>query len=119
MRYSAKNQKLISWQRDAFNGDLFEGLTIEGETVYSNFFNCQFKELDCYWGLFNIIEFRDSKFVNCTFRGTVFANCKFHGCEFIDCKFTLDNLKSPCEFEESTHEGCTFKNCKGFDAKHT
>ena len=118
MKYSTENENLLSWENEIFDGDVFYCLSIEGKTVESNFSNCEFRELDCYWGLFNIIEFVNCKFFNCTFRGTVFADCKFINCEFIDCEFTIDNLNSACEFIGSTHKECIFKNCRGFGAKY-
>ena len=118
LRYSIENQKLLSWENQNFDGDVFQCISIEGGSVDSNFSNCEFNQLDWYWGLFNEIDFLNCKFFNCRFRGSVFAACKFINCEFVGCEFTSDNLNSPCEFKDSSHRDCTFKNCKGFNAKH-
>ena len=109
-----QNVQTVNWEEDCFKYCEFVGISPEGEHITADFNRCTFKDIDWYWGLFNIVNFIDCKFINCVFRGTSFADCKFVGCELVDCRFTKDNLNGDCRFDSTVSYSCKISNCEGF-----
>lgn len=107
----------VNWEEDCFKYCEFRGINPEGLHITADFNACRFEDVDWYWGLFNIANFVECKFINCTFRGTVFAECRFVGCELDGCKFIKDNLNGECDFPDTTAYGCSITNTKGFGAQ--
>jgi uncharacterized protein YjbI with pentapeptide repeats len=108
------NLSSVTWDEQYFKFCEFDGFSIEGETVSSDFNSCRFKDLDWYWGLFTLANFINCKFVNCTFRGTSFTDSRFIECEFTNCQFVKDNLNGECNFSGAVAYGCKIENCNGF-----
>jgi uncharacterized protein YjbI with pentapeptide repeats len=120
MRTSIITQESLSdvtWDDEYFKFCEFEGVSVEGETVSSDFVSCKFTDIDWYWGLFTLANFVNCKFINCTFRGTSFTDSRFFECEFTNCHFVQDNLNSECDFKGAVAYGCKVTNCEGFKAK--
>lgn len=104
----------VVWDDEYFKFCEFEGVSVEGKTISSDFVSCTFTALDWYWGLFTLANFVQCRFIGCTFRGTSFADARFFECEFQDCNFTKDNLESDCDFRGAVAYGCKVTNTKGF-----
>ena len=91
----------------------FSNFVIEGGHIDGVFLNCNFTNVDWYWGIFNGCVFVEVHFVRCTFRGTSFPGCKFVDCNFLDCYFVDDNLKRGCSAEGARVYGGSAKGCTG------
>ena len=90
-----------------------EDMSHHGGHVSGAFLHCIFKNLDLYWGMFNLVSFVSCKFEQCVFRGTSFPDCRFVECAFKDCLFLRDNLNAPCKFEGAKWYDCTQNRCEG------
>jgi uncharacterized protein YjbI with pentapeptide repeats len=112
-----QNFKSANWEDDYFKYCTISDIVADGGQVASDFANCTFENIDWYWAFFNIVNFVDCKFINCTFQGASFPDCKFVCCEFKDCKFIKDNLDVKCGFERSIAYDCKFINTEGFEAE--
>lgn len=104
----------VTWDDEYFKFCEFNGFSMEGETISSDFVSCKFTDIDWYWGLFTLANFVSCKFINCTFRGTSFTDARFFECEFTDCHFIKDNLDSECDFKGALAYGCKVTNSEGF-----
>ncbi len=111
---TSKNLAGVEWDEGYFKFCNFEGLSIEGGLVSSDFHGCTFKEIDWYWGLFSDCNLIDCNFVDCTFAGTNFPGTKFINCKLVNCKFIQDNLGVECGFSETSSCGCSVENSSGF-----
>jgi uncharacterized protein YjbI with pentapeptide repeats len=94
----------------------FSDFSVEGGEIAGAFLNCEFSNIDWYWGIFNICVFVACRFEGCTFRGTSFPDCRFVDCEFTRCEFVQDNLGADCKFENSKWYGCSQNECEGLKA---
>ena len=115
-KITSGNFSTIDWENNYFKFCDLEGLSSEGGHITSDFSSCSFKDIDWYWGLFNICNFMECRFTNCTFRGTSFPSCKFVECIFTNCQFCKDNLNTDCDFNSAIAYGCRFENTIGFTA---
>ena len=104
----------ISWEDAYFKYCEFEGISTEGGHIASDFANCTFRNIDWYWGIFNVVNFVDCTFENCVFRGTSFPDCKFVACEFSGCRFIKDNLDGDCSFDGAIAYDCKVARSEGF-----
>jgi uncharacterized protein YjbI with pentapeptide repeats len=111
------NVQSVEWDEDCFKYCEFYGISLNGKHITSDFTSCMFKNIDWYWGIFNIVNFVDCKFINCIFRGTSFPDCKFVECELTGCQFVRDNLNGKCRFDGTVAYHCKLSNCEGFEAK--
>jgi uncharacterized protein YjbI with pentapeptide repeats len=109
-----QNVRNVAWDEDCFKYCEFVGITPEGEHITADFTDCVFKDIDWYWGIFNIVNFVNCKFTNCVFRGTSFSDCKFVECELDGCRFIKDNLNGDCSFDRAVAYNCKISNCEGF-----
>ncbi len=114
LKITNDNFRTLNWDDEYYKYCDFSDIATEGGNITSDFANCTFTNTDWYWGLFNIVNFVDCKFVNCTFRGTGFPDCKFVVCEFDNCRFTKDNLVGDCSFERAVAFDCRISNTEGF-----
>jgi uncharacterized protein YjbI with pentapeptide repeats len=114
---NSKSLKSFDWSVEYFQYFEFSEFEIEGLHIDSDFSECTFRNIEFYWGIFNIINFINCKFENCTFRGTAFPNCKFIDCQLTNCSFEKDNLNGDCDFTDSKAYNCTTNNCRGFNAE--
>jgi uncharacterized protein YjbI with pentapeptide repeats len=87
---------------------------MDGGHITSDFANCTFKNIDWYWGIFNIVNFVDCRFENCIFRVTSFPDCKFVDCEVRGSRFVKDTLEGECSFEGAIAYNCKVTNSEGF-----
>jgi len=71
------NFSTIEWHDNYFKYCNFEGLTPSAGHIDSDLNACSFKDIDWYWGLFNMSNFIECRFENCIFRGSGFPDCKF------------------------------------------
>lgn len=92
-----------------------EVASVEGGNFGDTFLSCEFREVDWYWGLFNLALFHKCNFTQCTFRGTTFADCKFVECTFTDCRFIKDNLGGGCSAPGTKLFDCTEQKCEGWN----
>lgn len=112
-----QNVAEVNWEQDCYKYCEFVGISLEGQHITADFINCTFKDIDCYWGIFNIVSFIECKFENGIFRGTSFPDCKFVECELDRCQFIKDNLDADCTFENAVAYNCKLLNCTGFAAE--
>ncbi|GMV95544.1 MAG: hypothetical protein AMXMBFR82_53220 [Candidatus Hydrogenedentota bacterium] len=113
---TSQNLQTVNWGGDdCFKYCEFLGIAPQGVHVEADFSNCTFKDIDWYWGLFNIVTFVDCRFINCTFRGCSFPGCRFVDCEFDGVRFVRDNLNGACSFEGAVAYGCRVMNSEGFE----
>ncbi|WP_029919982.1 pentapeptide repeat-containing protein [Nevskia soli] len=108
-------KKLMSRQFDEtiFRYCTFEDFHAEGGHVAGALLSCTLRNLDIYWGLFNLCLFVECQFENCTFRGTGFTGSRFVECSFIGCRFVKDNLGGDCTFGDARWYQCAQKDCEG------
>lgn len=92
----------------------FEGFHLDGGMASTEFYGCQFIDIDWYWAFFNLCIFVDVEFTGCTFQGPAFADCKFVNCTFIRCKLEQDNLGADPRFDDCKWYDCQFEECSGF-----
>ena len=114
---TSDNLRTDNWSEDCFKYCEFLGIAPEGEHIEADFTACTFKDIDWYWGIFNIVNFVECKFINCTFRGSSFPDCRFVDCEFESCHFVRDNLNGECSFEGAVAYGCNLLATEGFGAE--
>ena len=114
--FNSENIGSVDWEDQYYKFVEFTDFSFDDGQITSDFANCFFTNLDWYWGLFNVVNFVDCKFINCVFQGTSFADCKFVSCEFSDCKFIKDNLNGECDFDGSVAFDCKISNTEGFEA---
>ena len=114
LEISSENVESVDWEEDCYKFCEFTGFTKDGGHISSDFTCCTFKDIEWYWGIFNIVNFIECKFINCTFKGTAFPDCKFVECEITNSKFEKDNLNANCDFENSSAYNCKIKNSIGF-----
>lgn len=107
----------INWEEDCFKYCEFKDISLEGEHITADFSSCTFQNVELYWGIFNIVNFVDCKFINCVFKGTSFSDCKFVECELSHCYFIKDNINGDCTFERTISYNSKLKSCKGFNVK--
>lgn len=93
----------------------FESAAIEGGNSDGVFLSCTFRDVEWYWGLFNLALFVGCKFERCTFRGASFAGCRLVECSFVDCRFLPDNVGGLCTATDTNVYGCSVQNSEGFD----
>lgn len=108
-------KKALAANDEIFRYCSFESATIEGGDSDGVFLSCTFRDVEWYWGLFNMALFVSCKFERCTFRGTSFAGCRLVECSFSNCKFLSDNVGGSCTATETSVYGCSLENSEGFD----
>jgi uncharacterized protein YjbI with pentapeptide repeats len=101
-----------SWDGGVFRWCSFAQLDIEGQTISGALLGCELREIDWYWGFFNVALLSHTTFKNCVFRGASFSGCEFVACRFEDCRFVLDNLSAPCTFEDCIVVETVFDRCE-------
>jgi uncharacterized protein YjbI with pentapeptide repeats len=111
------NLQTVNWSEECFKYCEFLGIAPEGGEIEADFTTCTFRDIDWYWGIFNIVNFVECKFINCTFRGSSFPGCRFVDCEFESCHFVRDNLNGECSFEGAVAYGCKLSATNGFGAE--
>jgi len=111
---TSNNLAEMEWDEGYFKFCTFEGFSIEGKQVSSDFNSCSFKRVDWYWGLFSGCNFIGCSFIDCTFAGTNFPDTRFIDCKLVNCRFIQDNLGGECDFSKTTAEGCSVEKCTGF-----
>lgn len=116
---TSKNLAKVEWDEGYFKFCNFEGFSIEGGLVSSDFHGCTFKEIDWYWGLFSDCNLIDCNFVDCTFAGTNFPGSRFINCKLMNCKFIQDNLGGECGFSETSAYSCSVESSPGFNPAHS
>lgn len=114
-RVTQDNVSSIKFEDDYFKYAEFVDITFEGGHITSDFAKCTFHNVDWYWGIFNIVNFVECEFIDCTFRGTAFADCKFVDCQFEGTRFKKDNLGGNCSFDGTVARNCTLSRTTGFD----
>ena len=110
------NLSTIDFSDNYFKFCNFEDLSPEIVSIDSDFHDCTFKNVDWYWGLFNICSFVKCQFTDCVFRGASFPDCLFVECTFTNCQFVKDNLGGECDFDRTVAYGCSLKDTVGFEA---
>jgi uncharacterized protein YjbI with pentapeptide repeats len=111
---NSNNVADIEWDGEYFKFCSFEGLSIDGQVVTSDFVGCSFKNIAWYWGLFSHSNFIKCKFANCAFAGTAFPDCRFVDCNLVDCRFIKDDLGCDCDFSKTIAYGCSIESSLGF-----
>jgi uncharacterized protein YjbI with pentapeptide repeats len=111
---NSENLTDIDWDEGYFKFCNFEGFSIEGGQVSSDFVGCSFKNIDCYWGLFSGCNFISCNFADCAFAGTSFPDTRFVDCKIVNCTFTHDNLGGDCDFSKTIAYGCSVESSLGF-----
>jgi uncharacterized protein YjbI with pentapeptide repeats len=106
-------QKALAVNDEFFRYCEFDSASLEGGHFDGVFVFCHFKNVEWYWGLFNLAVLVDCNFDNCVFRGTSFSGCRFVNCTFSNCQFLRDNLNSLCSATETYVYGSQFHNCVG------
>jgi|CXWL01.1.fsa_nt_gi uncharacterized protein YjbI with pentapeptide repeats len=114
LEVNQQNFVSIRLEDDYYKFCEFVDISTDGGHVTSDFANCTFRNIDWYWGLFNIVNFVQCTFENCVFQGTSFYDCKFVECELQDCKFIKDNLGGDCEFDGAVAYNCKVTGSEGF-----
>ena len=109
-------RKALTTTDEFFRYCEFSSASLEGGNFDGVFVSCAFKNIEWYWGLFNLAILIDCKFENCTFRGTLFSGCRIIECSFKSCHFLRDNLNRACEAVEASVYGCSAEDCQGFHA---
>lgn len=109
-----ENCSAIEWDEEYFKYCEFDGFSIEGGTISSDFIGCSFRAVDWYWELFTQSNFIGCRFNDCTFAGAAFPDTRFVDCSFVNCRFIKDNLDSECDFTKTVAYGCSFENSPGF-----
>lgn len=110
---NSENITDIEWDEGYFKFCAFEGLSVEGELVSSDFVDCSFKDINWYWGLFSGSNFIGCQFTECVFAGTGFPKTRFVDCRLVNCKFIQGNLGGGCDLSKTIIYGCSFENCLG------
>jgi uncharacterized protein YjbI with pentapeptide repeats len=110
------NCRTIEWDNNYFKLCIMKGFSIDGFVISSDFVNCEFSDIDWYWGIFTQANFVQCRFDNCTFRGTSFADARFLECTLKNCHFIKDNLNGDCDFEGSIAYACKIEEGEGFKA---
>jgi uncharacterized protein YjbI with pentapeptide repeats len=100
------------WRETIFRFCTFADLAIEGHGLEGALLWCTLRNVDWYWGLFNVAIIIRTTFEGCVFRGSSFRGCQFVECKFDQCRFELDNLEAECTFDYCTIVECTFDRCK-------
>jgi hypothetical protein len=108
------NLQATSWEEEYFKHCTFDGFSLEGGVVTSDFVTCSFRDNEWYETLFNCANFIDCKFKNCVFLGSTFAACRFVACTMTNCRFIKDNLGAECRFSGSVAYGCSIEGGEGF-----
>jgi uncharacterized protein YjbI with pentapeptide repeats len=116
---NSENLTDIEWDEGYFKFCNFEGFSIEGGQVSSDFVGCSFKNIDCYWSLFSGCNFISCNFADCAFAGTSFPDTRFVDCKLVNCKFTQDNLGGDCDFSKTIAYGCSVESSLGFGPEKT
>jgi uncharacterized protein YjbI with pentapeptide repeats len=111
---NSDNLAEIEWDEEYFKYCNFEGFSIDGGQVSSDFVSCSFGNIDWYWGLFSGCNFISCNFADCSFAGTNFPDTRFVDCKLVNCKFTQDNLGGDCDFSKTTAYGCSVESSLGF-----
>lgn len=93
----------------------FESASLEGGDFDGAFLSCTFRDVELYWGLFNLAMFVACNFEHCTFRGVSFSGCRLVECSFNECRFLADNLGGICTAGETRIYDCSSQNCEGFN----
>jgi uncharacterized protein YjbI with pentapeptide repeats len=114
LEINQENFASVQWDDDYFKYCQFVDISTDGGHVTSDFANCTFRNIDWYWGHFNIVNFVDCVFENCIFRRASFSDCKFVECVLRDCKFLKDNLGGDCNFHGTVAYSCEVTNCESF-----
>jgi uncharacterized protein YjbI with pentapeptide repeats len=117
-RIEAANSDSVVWDENYFKFCDFEGFSVEGGVVGSDFIGCTFRDVEWYWGMFPLANFIACRLVNCTFRGTSFRDARFVECLIDRCLFVKDNLDGECEFAGAIAYGCQVRESAGFGAVH-
>ena len=100
------------WGDTIFQFCTFADLAIEGYGLEGALLWCTLRNVDWYWGLFNLAIIIRTTFEGCVFRGSSFRGCYFVECKFDQCRFELDNLEAECTFDDCTIVECAFERCK-------
>jgi uncharacterized protein YjbI with pentapeptide repeats len=111
---NSENFTDIEWDEGYFKFCNFEGFSIEGGQVSSDFVGCSFKNIDYYLSLFSGCNFISCNFADCAFAGTSFPDTRFVDCKLVNCKFTQDNLGGDCDFSKTIAYGCSVESSLGF-----
>jgi uncharacterized protein YjbI with pentapeptide repeats len=104
----------IKWEDNYFKFCNFEGFSVDGKVIDSDFVNCSFKNVDWYWGEFIQANFISCEFIDCEFRGSSFPDARFIECTLGNVKFTQDNLGKECDFARAIAYGCKVTGGEGF-----
>ena len=108
-------KRALAVNDEFFRYSEFSSASLEGGDFDGVYVSCSFKDVEWYWGLFNLAILVDCEFENCTFRGTSFAGCRIVNCSFKNCRFLRDNLNALCSAPDTTVYGCKSENCEGFN----
>lgn len=114
LKVNDHNFASINWEDEYYKYCEFVDISTYGGHITSDFADCIFRNVDWYWGIFNLVNFVDCVFENCVFRGTSFPDCKFVECELRGCRFIKDNLDGDCTFEGAVAYNCKVLNSEGF-----
>ena len=109
-------QKALAVSDAFFRYCEFSTALLEGGDFDGVYVSCSFKDVEWYWGLFNLAVLIDCTFENCTFRGTSFSGCRIVNCSFKNCRFLRDNLNASCSASDTAVYECQSENCEGFNA---
>jgi uncharacterized protein YjbI with pentapeptide repeats len=112
---NSENFTDVGWDEGYFKFCNFEGFSIEGGLVSSDFVGCSFKNIDWYWSLFSGCNFISCTFADCAFAGASFPDTRFVDCKFVNCKFTQDNLGGDCDLSKTIAYGCAVESSLGFE----
>ena len=115
--FNQNNFNSIKWDEELYKHCKFLNFSIEGKHIESDFINCTFENIECYWGLYNMLNFTDCTFKNCTFKGSSFSDCEFVKCQLNNCQFTKDNLDGDCSFDNTKAYNCKLSNTVGFNVQ--
>lgn len=114
--YETKSVKnALELQGSIFRFCSFESADLAGGNFDGVFLACEFRDVEFYWGLFNLALFVNCDFERCTFPGTSFAGCRLVECTFIQCRFLKDNLGGSCHARDTKLFDCVAENCEGWD----
>ena len=117
-RIQENNLASVEWDENFFKYCEFEGFSVNGGVISSDFVGCTFKNVDWYWGIFVQANFIGCRLIDCTFRGTSFSDARFMDCLVDGCRFVKDNLNGDCNFTGAVAYGCLVKNSEGFSASN-
>ena len=114
-RETIQVKKALASYDSVFRYCIFEAASLQGGDFGDTFISCEFRDVEWYWGLFNLALFSNCKFERCTFRGTAFSGCKFVESTFTDCHFVKDNLSASCDAPDTILYACIGQNCEGWN----